>query len=120
MHILNKASYTTKYDGLIEKLTNVSNIRYVDASVDQAFSFRVGANEYFIISDIAMDVEAEISKIKEELRYTEGFLKSVQNKLSNQRFVANAPEQVVAIEKKKEADAIAKIETLNSSLESLK
>ena len=120
LHILNKASYPSKYDGLIAKLGNISEIHYVSSSVEQAFSFRVGASEYFIVADIAMDVEAEISKIQEELRYTEGFLKSVQNKLSNQRFVANAPQQVVANEKKKEADAIAKMETLKSSLESLK
>ena len=68
----------------------------------------------------AIDVEAEIAKLTEELNYTEGFLKSVQKKLSNERFVAGAPEQVVASEKKKEADALAKIETLKSSLESLK
>jgi len=120
MQVLNKAKYTTQYDGLVAKLGNISQIKYVDASVDQAFSFRVGASDYFIVADIDLDVEAEISKIEEELRYTEGFLKSVQNKLSNQRFVTNAPEQVVANEKKKEADAIAKIETLKSSLSGLK
>ena len=70
--------------------------------------------------DGAIDVEAEIKKLTEELGYTEGFLKSVQKKLSNERFVAGAPEQVVASEKKKEADALAKIETLKSSLLSLK
>ena len=63
---------------------------------------------------------AEISKLEEELKYTEGFLNSVQKKLSNERFVAGAPEQVVASEKKKEADAIAKIETLQASLKNLK
>ena len=67
----------------------------------------------------SIDVEAEIKKLTEELNYTEGFLKSVQKKLSNERFVNNAPEQVVASEKKKEADAMAKIETLRSSLASL-
>ena len=67
----------------------------------------------------AIDVEAEIKKLTEELNYTKGFLKSVQKKLSNERFVSGAPEQVVASEKKKEADALAKIETLKSSLASL-
>ena len=66
------------------------------------------------------DVEAEVEKLTEELNYTLGFLKSVQKKLSNERFVNNAPEQVVASEKKKEADALAKIETLKSSIASLK
>ena len=68
----------------------------------------------------AIDVEAEIKKLTEELNYTEGFLKSVQKKLSNARFVAGAPEQVVASEKKKEADALAKIETIKASLINLK
>jgi len=66
-----------------------------------------------------IDVEEEITKIKEELKYTEGFLKSVQGKLKNERFVSSAPQQVVAIEKQKEADALAKIETLKASLTSL-
>ena len=66
-----------------------------------------------------IDVDAEIKKLTEELNYTQGFLKSVQKKLSNERFVAGAPEQVVASEKKKEADALSKIETLKSSLASL-
>ena len=60
-----------------------------------------------------------INKLSEELKYTEGFLKSVQGKLKNERFVNNAPEKVVEIERKKEADALAKIETLKASLASL-
>ena len=67
----------------------------------------------------AIDIEGEVTKLTEELKYTEGFLKSVQKKLSNERFVNNAPDQVVASEKKKEADALAKIETIKASLESL-
>ena len=62
----------------------------------------------------------KIEKLEAELKYTEGFLKSVQGKLSNERFVNNAPEAVVASERKKEADALAKIETLKLSLTSLK
>jgi valyl-tRNA synthetase len=65
-------------------------------------------------------VEAEIIKLTEELKYTQGFLRSVQGKLSNEKFVAGAPEQVIANERKKEADALAKIATLEQSLASLK
>lgn len=119
LHILNNDSNSTSHDDLIAKLGNISVIQYIDNPVDNAFSFRVGANEYFLIADIALDVESERSKVEEELRYTEGFLKSVQKKLSNERFVSNAPEQVVANEKKKEADALAKIETLKRSLKNL-
>ena len=67
----------------------------------------------------AIDIEAEIVKINEELKYTKGFLQSVQKKLSNERFVNNAPEKVIAIERQKLADAEAKIETLEKSLASL-
>jgi valyl-tRNA synthetase len=67
----------------------------------------------------ALDVEEETAKIQEELTYTEGFLKSVQKKLSNERFVNNAPDQVISNERKKEADALAKIETLRASLDAL-
>ena len=78
------------------------------------------SNEYFIPANDTIDVVAELSKLEQELKYTEGFLKSVQKKLSNERFVSGAPEQVVASEKKKEADAIAKIETLKERLKNLK
>jgi valyl-tRNA synthetase len=67
----------------------------------------------------AINVEEEIAKLTEELKYNEGFLKSVQKKLSNERFVNNAPEQVITNERKKEADALAKIETIKASLTSL-
>jgi valyl-tRNA synthetase len=66
----------------------------------------------------SIDVEAEIAKLTEELNYTEGFLKSVQKKLSNERFVAGAPEQVVAAEQRKKADAEAKIKVLEEQLAS--
>ena len=107
------------WDAIIKKLTNVSSISYVDAAVEGALTFRVNSNEYFIPISGAVDVEAEIKKIKEELKYTKGFLQSVQKKLSNERFVNNAPDKVIAIERKKQADAEAKIETLEKSLASL-
>ena len=119
LHVINKASSTQKFDVLISKLGNISKINYTDSSVEKAFSFRVQSNEYFLVADVTIDLEAEVAKIKEELNYTKGFLKSVQKKLSNARFVSNAPEQVVASEKKKQADALAKIQTLESSLKNL-
>ena len=82
-------------------------------------TFRVKSNEYFVPMQGSIDIEAEIAKLTEELNYTQGFLKSVQKKLSNELFVNNAPDQVVASEKKKEADALSKIETLKASLKSL-
>ncbi len=118
--VINNENSNTAFDTVIAKLGNLEDIQYVKEPVEGALTFRVKSNEYFIPMDGAIDVEAEIVKLTEELNYTEGFLKSVQKKLSNERFVAGAPEQVVASEKKKEADALAKIETLKSSLASLK
>ena len=118
--VLNNESQTLGYDAIISKLGNISNLTYTTETVENALSFRVKSNEYFIPANDTIDVAAEISKLEEELKYTEGFLKSVQKKLSNERFVSGAPEQVVASEKKKEEDAIAKIETLKASLKNLK
>ena len=81
--------------------------------------FRSHSNEYFIPISGAINVEEEIKKLNDELKYTEGFLKSVQNKLANERFVNNAPAQVLQNERNKEADALAKIETLKASLANL-
>jgi valyl-tRNA synthetase len=120
LSVLNDGEIAKNWDEVIKKLTNISEISYVNEAVDGALSFRVKSNEYFIPISGAIDVEAEIVKIEEELKYTKGFLQSVQNKLSNERFVSNAPEQVIAIEYQKQADAAAKIETLEKSLASLR
>ncbi|MGR7813347.1 valine--tRNA ligase [Lacinutrix undariae] len=118
--VINNEKSNTAFDAVISKLGNLETIEYVTEPVEGALTFRVKSNEYFIPMDGAIDIEAEIKKLTEELKYTEGFLKSVQKKLSNERFVAGAPEQVIANERKKEADALAKIETLKASLSSLK
>jgi valyl-tRNA synthetase len=118
--VLNKESQTKDFDAIITKLGNISNLTYANETVENALSFRVKSNEYFIPANDTIDVAAELLKLEEELKYTEGFLKSVQKKLSNERFVSGAPEQVVASEKKKEADAVAKIDTLKASLKNLK
>ncbi len=120
LSVLNTEKVVENWDVVIRKLTNVSGISYVDSAVEGALTFRVKSNEYFIPMEGAIDVEAEKVKIQEELKYTKGFLMSVEKKLSNERFVNNAPEKVIAIERKKQADAEAKIETLEKSLASLK
>ena len=117
--VINNEKSSTTFDAIISKLGNLEAINYVSKAVDGTLTFRVKSNEYFIPMTGTIDVDAEIKKLTEELNYTEGFLKNVQKKLSNERFVAGAPEQVVASEKKKEADALAKIETLKASLASL-
>ena len=119
LQVLNKENATITFDVVISKLGNISTLNYTNKKVEGALTFRVKSNEYFVPMQGAINIEEEIAKLTEELNYIEGFLKSVQKKLSNERFVAGAPEQVVASEKKKEADALAKIETLKSSLASL-
>ncbi|MCK0136372.1 valine--tRNA ligase [Arenibacter sp. S6351L] len=117
--VLNDGDISKDWDVVIAKLTNLSAIDYVDSAVDGALTFRVKSNEYFVPMIGAIDIEAEIKKLEEELEYTKGFLVSVRKKLSNERFVSNAPAQVIALERQKEADALAKIDTLEKSLASL-
>ena len=119
LSVINNENLDISYNSVISKMGNISDLQTVDAAIDGALTFRVKSNEYFIPMDGAINVEEEIEKLTEELKYTQGFLKSVQKKLSNERFVNNAPAQVVGSEKKKEADALAKIETINKSLKSL-
>lgn len=117
--VVNREDVVPQWDLLIGKLANVNVITYTEQAPEGALSFRVRSNEYFIPMEGAVDLEVEIGKIKEELEYTMGFLNSVRKKLSNERFVQNAPQQVVALERKKAADAESKIETLQKSLTNL-
>ena len=119
LSVINNEKVTPEFDAIIQKLGKISNISYTSKAIEGALTFRVKSNEYFVPIVGTIDVEEEIAKLSEELTYTQGFLKSVQKKLSNERFVSGAPEQVVAIEKQKEADALAKIETIKASLKGL-
>ncbi len=120
LSVVNNEKFTTNFDVVIQKLTNTSIINYISDKVDGA-SFRVKSNEYFIpIAEENIDVEAETEKLESELKRAEGFLFGIQKKLSNERFVNNAPEKVLELERKKEADTLAKIETVKASLASLK
>lgn len=108
------------YDPIIVKLCNLSSLSYVDEKVEDALSFIIHSTEYYIPLSESVDVEAEIAKLEEELKYTQGFLISVSKKLSNERFVNNAPQQVVAMEQKKREDAENKIAVITEQLKSLK
>ena len=119
LFVMNNESYTKDFDVVIKKLVNASDINYVEEKVEGA-SFRVKSNEYFVpISLDNINVEEEIEKLTKELKRAEGFLIGIQKKLSNERFVSNAPEQVIALERKKESDTVAKIDTIKASLASL-
>ncbi|PWG05359.1 valine--tRNA ligase [Polaribacter aquimarinus] len=120
LFVVDNEKNSKEFDVVIQKLTNASAINYVSDKVDGA-SFRVKSNEYFVpVSAAYIDVEAETKKLNAELKRAEGFLFGIQKKLSNERFVSNAPEKVITLERKKESDTLAKIETIKSSLASLK
>ena len=120
LKIVNNDAASTYFDSVITKLGNITALDYLTEKVDGALSFRVKSNEYFIPITGNINIEEEIAKLSEELKYIQGFLKSVQSKLSNEKFVAGAPEKVLANEKQKEADTLAKIGTIEQSLASLK
>ena len=120
LKVWNNEKATTHFDTVISKLGNIVSLEYVNEKVDGALSYRVKSNEYFIPITGSINVEEEIAKLTEELKYIKGFLKSVQGKLSNEKFVSGAPENVIAIERKKEADALANIATIEQSLAGLK
>jgi valyl-tRNA synthetase len=108
----------TRFQAVLEKLANLSSLNFA-SKVENAMSFVVKADECFVPMSDSIDVEEEKAAIQKELEYTKGFLNSVMKKLSNERFVAGAPAQVVENEKKKQADAEAKIKALEESLEKL-
>ena len=110
----------SQLNAMIMKMGNLEAINIVEAKSDGTSSFMVGTTEYAVPLGSLIDVEAEVAKLQAELTYLEGFLNSVMKKLSNERFVSNAPEAVVAAERKKQADAESKIAAIKETLEKLK
>ena len=115
-----KGTANKDFDCVIAKLCNVSEINYVAEAPAGAFGFIVGSTEFFVPLTDNVDVEAEIKKLEEELKYAQGFLKSVETKLSNERFVNGAPAAVVDKERKKKSDAEAKIAVIEQQLAGLR
>ena len=120
LSVLNKENITDRYDSIIVKLCNISSLLYVDGEVNDTISFRVKTNTYYVPLSSEVNIEDEILKLENELSYNIGFLNSVDKKLSNKKFVKNAPEKVIEIERKKKSDAIAKIDLLKESVKKLK
>ncbi|MEN8224405.1 MAG: valine--tRNA ligase [Bacteroidota bacterium] len=110
----------THFDPVVKKLCKLSDLSYTDDKEDGAVSFIIRSTEFYIPLEGHMDVEAEIEKLETELKYTRGFLLSVEKKLGNERFVNGAPEQVVAKEKQKQADAETRIKVIEDQLGALK
>jgi valyl-tRNA synthetase len=119
LKVLAHQSLDKEFDAVIQHLCNISGIEYISAKAENAFSFLVNGNEYFIPFSENVDVEAEREKLQKELDYTRGFLNSVAKKLSNEGFVNSAPAAVVDIEKKKMADAESKIRMIEEKLAGL-
>ena len=107
------------YDSLVVKLGNLSSLSYSKEKLENAFSFIIGSNEYFVPFNSDFDVEKELEKIQKEIEDRKGFLNSVLKKLNNPRFVDNAPEKVVQLENKKKEDAENQIKVLEDKLSSL-
>ena len=119
LYIKADASRASDADSIIVKMGNLSVLEYVQDKVAQSNSFIVDGIEFFVPFGEQIDLEAEKKKLEEELHYTKGFLKSVQSKLQNEKFMAGAPDAVVANERNKEADALNKIAILEEKLKGL-
>lgn len=105
-----------KYESVITKLANLSKVEFIADKQDKAVALMVRTTEMFVPLTDNVNKEEEIKKINEQIKYYEGFKTSVEKKLSNEKFVNNAPEKVVELEKKKLADCISKLESLQEQL----
>jgi valyl-tRNA synthetase len=107
------------FDELVIKLANLSSLTYKKEKVDGAFSFMIKSTEFFVPLSKNINVDEEKVRIAKELDYNKGFLTSVQKKLANEKFVANAKPELIELERKKQADAEAKIKALEEQLSAL-
>ena len=119
LSVVNNDNFSKNYDSIIKKICNIKDINYVDSEIKDALSFRVESNIYSLPFEKEIDFDEEIKKIKEDLDYQKGFLKSVNSKLENKRFTDNAPDSIVQNEIKKKNDAISKISVLEVRLKKL-
>jgi valyl-tRNA synthetase len=118
MKVANQESYSA-FMPILHKLGNLNEMQFVEENLEGAISFIVGSDEFFIPMEGNIDVTAERERLAKELEYTKGFLASVDKKLSNERFVNGAPEAVIIGERKKKADAEARITAIEQSLATL-
>ena len=119
LQAVNANNYTS-FTSAIQKMANVSTINVVNEKDATASAFMVGTDEFAVPLGNMIDIDAEIEKQETQLKHLEGFLAGVMKKLSNERFVQNAPEQVVALERKKQSDSEEKIAALKESIAALK
>ena len=119
LKIINHQIQSNNLNPIIAKLGNLSDINSISEKPASSFSFMVKANEFFIPIGNTIDLTFELEKLQKELDYNKGFLKSVESKLNNERFINSAPKQVIANEKNKLADTKAKIEILENKIKDL-
>ena len=119
LRVIADENYPAEFAPVLEKMANLTAIETVAEKDPADAAFIVKTTQYFVPMAGKIDVEAEIEKLMAELSYQEGFLASVMKKLSNERFVASAPEKVVANERAKQADAEAKITAIREQLKAL-
>lgn len=113
-------SYANDMDAVLMKLANLTEIRRSEEKSEGSISFVIGTDEFAVPMANLINAEEEIKKLEEDLEYQKKFLLEVEKKLSNENFVARAPEQVIALERKKKADAESRIQTIEQSLKQLK
>ncbi|HEY1024861.1 MAG TPA: class I tRNA ligase family protein, partial [Sphingobacteriaceae bacterium] len=116
---VNSAIEYSAYIPVISKLANISEVTFVTDKPGGASAFLAGTDEFFVSLAESIDAEAEKERLTKEIDYLNGFLKAVNAKLSNERFVQNAKPEIVDNERKKKADAEAKISILEESLKAL-
>lgn len=113
-------SYADDMDAVLMKLANLTEIRRSEEKSEGSISFVIGTDEFAVPMANLINAEEEIKKLEEDLEYQKKFLLGVEKKLSNENFVARAPEQVITLERKKKADAESRIQTIEQSLKQLK
>jgi len=119
LFVVDKQNKETRYDSLISKLCNLTSIEYINDKKEGALSAMVRTTELFIPIGDAINKDEEREKLEKDLAYYQGFEKSIRAKLSNEKFVGNAPQKVVDIEKKKLSDTQTKIQAINEQIQAL-
>jgi valyl-tRNA synthetase len=117
--LVKDAKHYTRFKDLVQKLAFLSSFEFTDKEVEGAQTFLVGTDTFFVEVGDTLDPEQERARLLQEQNYLQGFVKSVEGKLSNERFVSNAPDAVVAAERKKLEDGQAKLKAIAESLSRL-
>jgi valyl-tRNA synthetase len=116
LHVIPGADYPARMEAVVRHLAFLGEVRTAEEKVPGSFGFVVGTSSFYVPFHADIDVEAERAKLNKDIAHLEGFIRGVNGKLSNAQFVANAPAAVVELERKKAADAAAKLDVLRAKL----